>query len=67
MKRIRSLLSALALGLVLFPVAHADVLYEEPVDPTAKGFAERFWPLILLVLALLIVTALLVRHFTRKK
>ena len=63
MKRLPAvlLLPALALGLTL--PARADLI--SPGKALMRE-AERNLP-ILLILALLIVTALLVRHFTKKK
>lgn len=67
MKRLLSRLSALSLGLMLLPAARADIPYDGPYYPRSGGSAGRYLLLIALILVLLAVTALLVRHFSRKK
>ena len=67
MKRFSAFLSALFAGLVLIPSALADIPYPEEniAHRLNRGFPVL--PVALLILAVLAVTALLVRHFTRTK
>lgn len=65
MKRIPTLLLTLAILLGMSLPAYADVLPASPAEilMSAAGSALP----IVLIIAVLAVTALLVRHFTRKK
>ena len=64
MKKLPLIPLILALALALAPAARADVIFD-PVSILIYE-ARRNLPIILVIL-LLIVTALLVRHFTKRK
>lgn len=64
MKKLPLIPLTLALALALAPAARADVIAAPGIELLSVSWHDL--PLIL-ILVLLIVTTLLVRHFTRKK
>lgn len=63
MKKLSAALLTLALAVALALPAHADVI--SPGEALARA-AQRNLPIVL-ILALLVVTAILVRRYTKKK
>ena len=64
MKKLPLLPLVLALALALAPAARADVAYIPGLELMYAAYHN--YPIVLIII-LLIVTALLVRHFTKKK
>ena len=65
MKRISALLLTLAIVLGMTPPVFADVIAASPVEVLMSGAGGIL--AIVLIAAALVITALLVRHFTKKK